>query len=58
MTTTPAADRLLEILRETIVGMVRSDRPEMTARQLSILLIVGVGTGSSARPGIRSVRVP
>jgi DNA-binding MarR family transcriptional regulator len=35
----PGSDRLLEVLRDTIIGMVRREGPDLTARQLGVLLI-------------------
>lgn len=32
-------ERLLDVLRETIIDMVRADRPDLTARQFAVLLI-------------------
>jgi len=35
----PGADRLLEVLRDTIIGMVRREGPDLSARQFGVLLI-------------------
>jgi DNA-binding MarR family transcriptional regulator len=32
-------DRLLEVLRDTIIGMVRREGPDLSARQFGVLLI-------------------
>ena len=32
-------ERLLDLMRQTIVGLVRRDGPDLTARQLAVLLI-------------------
>lgn len=34
-----APDRLLEVLRDTIIGMVRREGPDLSARQFGVLLI-------------------
>lgn len=38
MATTPTADQLVGILRDTIVALVRRDGPDLSARQLGVLL--------------------
>ena len=43
-------DRLLAILQATICASVRADGPDLLARQLSILLIIGL------EPGMQTVR--
>ena len=35
----PGPDRLLEVLRDTIIGMVRREGPDLSARQFGVLLI-------------------
>ena len=36
--TTPSADQLVGILRDTVVALVRRDGPDLSARQLGVLL--------------------
>jgi DNA-binding MarR family transcriptional regulator len=36
------ADRLLSIMQETICASVRADGPDLSARQLAILLVIGL----------------
>lgn len=38
MTPPSSTDHLLDVLRDTIVAMVRRDGPDLTARQLSVFL--------------------
>ena len=38
MATTPTADQLVGILRDTVVAMVRRDGPDLSARQLGVFL--------------------
>src|SRR5260370_15231174 len=38
MATTPSAEQLVGILRDTIVALVRRDGPDLSARQLGVLL--------------------
>ncbi|MBI0538476.1 MarR family transcriptional regulator [Roseomonas sp. KE2513] len=47
-------DQFIEILRETIVSLVRRDGPDLTARQLSIFLIVHLGEGPHTVRGLAS----
>ncbi|TPG41850.1 MarR family transcriptional regulator [Roseomonas nepalensis] len=45
-------DELVEILRETVVSLVRRDGPDLTARQLGVLLIVYLGEGPHTARGL------
>jgi DNA-binding MarR family transcriptional regulator len=45
-------DQFIEILRETIVSLVRRDGPDLTARQLSIFLIVYLDEGPHTVRGL------
>ena len=45
-------DRLVEILRETIVGSVRRDGPDLSARQMSVLLITCLEKGPHTVRGL------
>lgn len=45
MATPLTADRLMPVLRDTILGMVRRDGPDLSARQLSVFLIVNLEEG-------------
>ncbi|HET6184320.1 MAG TPA: MarR family transcriptional regulator [Acetobacteraceae bacterium] len=38
MATSPAPDQLIQILRDTIVALVRRDGPDLSARQLGVFL--------------------
>src|SRR6202163_4099417 len=38
MATTPSAEQLVGILRDTIIALVRRDGPDLSARQLGVLL--------------------
>ncbi len=49
-----APDELIEVLRETVVSLVRRDGPDLTARQLSIFLIVYLGEGPHTVRGLAS----
>lgn len=45
-------ERLLDILRETVVGTVRLDGPDLSARQLSVLLIISIEKGPHTVRGL------
>ena len=47
-------DQFIEILRETLVSLVRRDGPDLTARQLSIFLIVHLQEGPHTVRGLAS----
>ncbi|WP_043839022.1 MarR family transcriptional regulator [Muricoccus aerilatus] len=49
-----APSQFIEILRETIVSLVRRDGPDLTARQLSIFLIVYLDEGPHTVRGLAS----
>ena len=38
-------DRLLEVLRNTIIGMVRREGPDLSARQFAMMLISDLERG-------------
>ena len=46
-----SAENMVEILRETVLGLVRKDGPDLSARQLSVLLIcyLDAETGHTVR---------
>ncbi|MDE2576617.1 MAG: MarR family transcriptional regulator, partial [Rhodospirillales bacterium] len=46
------ADRLLAILRDTIVGTVRRDGPDMSARQFGVFLICYIEEGPHTVRGL------
>ncbi len=46
------ADRLLPILRDTIVGTVRRDGPDMSARQFAVFMIVYIEDGQHTVRGL------
>ena len=48
-------DQFIEILRETIVSLVRRDGPDLTARQLGVFLTVYLGEGPHTVRGLASV---
>ena len=52
MQSTP--DQFIEILRETLVSLVRRDGPDLTARQLSIFLIAQLDEGPHTVRGLAS----
>ena len=45
-------DQQIGILRETIVALVRSDGPDLSARQLAVLLTVYLGEGPHTVRGL------
>ena len=45
-------DHLLNILRDTVVALVRSDRPDLSARQLGVLLTVYLKDGEHTVRGL------
>ena len=47
-------DQHIGILRETIVALVRSDGPDLSARQLAVLLTVYLGEGPHTVRGLAS----
>ncbi|WP_043839220.1 MarR family transcriptional regulator [Muricoccus aerilatus] len=47
-------DQFIEILRETIVSLVRRDGPDLTARQLGVFLTVYLGEGPHTVRGLAS----
>lgn len=52
MTTEPNPDQPIGVLRETIVALVRSDGPDLSARQLAVLLTVYLGEGPHTVRGL------
>ena len=48
----PAANRLPAIIRETMVGLVRRDGADLSARQLSVLLICHLEDGPHTVRGL------
>ena len=46
------ADKLVAILRDTIVGTVRRDGPDLSARQLSVFLIAYIEDGQHTVRGM------
>ena len=52
MPTMPAANRLPAIMRDTIVGLVRRDGADLSARQLSVLLICFLEDGPHTVRGL------
>lgn len=46
------SDQQIGILRETIVALVRSDGPDLSARQLAVLLTVYLGEGPHTVRGL------
>jgi DNA-binding MarR family transcriptional regulator len=52
MTTQANPDQQIGILRETIVALVRSDGPDLSARQLAVLLTVYLGEGPHTVRGL------
>jgi DNA-binding MarR family transcriptional regulator len=52
MTTHGNPDQQIGILRETIVALVRSDGPDLSARQLAVLLTVYLGEGPHTVRGL------
>ena len=46
------ADRLTEILRDTIVGTVRRDGPDLSARQFAVMLICYIENGPHTVRGL------
>ncbi len=52
MTTHANPDQQIGILRETIVALVRSDGPDLSARQLAVLLTVYLGEGPHTVRGL------
>ncbi|TPG46422.1 MarR family transcriptional regulator [Roseomonas nepalensis] len=45
-------DELVEILRETVVSLVRRDGPDLSARQLGVFLTVYLGEGPHTVRGL------
>lgn len=52
MAVTPAANRLPAVMRDTIVGLVRRDGADLSARQLSVLLICFLEEGPHTVRGL------
>lgn len=52
MAVSPASDRLLSILRETMVGTVRRDGPDMSARQFAVFLVCYLEDGPHTVRGL------
>ncbi len=52
MAAMPAANRLPAIMRDTIVGLVRRDGADLSARQLSVLLICFLEEGPHTVRGL------
>jgi DNA-binding MarR family transcriptional regulator len=52
MTTEANPDQPIGILRETIVALVRSDSPDLSARQMAVLLTVYLGEGPHTVRGL------
>ncbi|MBB5688874.1 MarR family transcriptional regulator [Roseomonas alkaliterrae] len=52
MTSHANPDQQIGILRETIVALVRSDGPDLSARQLAVLLTVYLGEGPHTVRGL------
>lgn len=46
------SDRLLTILQSTICASVRTNAPDLSARQLAVLLVIGVGQGMHTVRGL------
>ncbi len=52
MAVTPVANRLPAVMRDTIVGLVRRDGADLSARQLSVLLICFLEDGPHTVRGL------
>lgn len=52
MTTSPAPDQLIAILRDTIVALVRRDGPDLSARQLGVFLTCHLQDGDHTVRGL------
>lgn len=52
MATTPSADQLVGILRDTIVALVRRDGPDLSARQLGVFLTCYLQDGAHTVRGL------
>jgi DNA-binding MarR family transcriptional regulator len=52
MATTPSADQLVGILRETIVALVRRAGPDLSARQLGVFLTCYLQEGAHTVRGL------
>ncbi len=52
MTTSPAPDQLIAILRDTIVALVRRDGPDLSARQLGVFLTCYLQDGAHTVRGL------
>ncbi len=50
--TTPSADQLVGILRDTVVALVRRDGPDLSARQLGVLLTCYLQDGAHTVRGL------
>src|SRR5579871_7008017 len=54
MASTPSADQLIGILRETVVALVRRDGPDLSARQLGVFLTCYLRDGGHTVRGLAS----
>src|SRR5579875_284980 len=52
MATSPAPDQLIQILRDTIVALVRRDGPDLSARQLGVFLTCYLDDGAHTVRGL------
>ena len=52
MAANPSADQLVGILRETVAALVRRDGPDLSARQLSVLLTCYLHDGGHTVRGL------
>lgn len=52
MATTPTADQLVGILRDTVVALVRRDGPDLSARQLGVFLTCYLQEGAHTVRGL------
>lgn len=52
MASTPTADQLVGILRDTIVALVRRDGPDLSARQLGVFLTCYLQDGAHTVRGL------
>lgn len=52
MSSQPDADRLVGILRDTVVSLVRRDGPDLSARQLGVFLTVYLSEGPHTVRGL------
>jgi DNA-binding MarR family transcriptional regulator len=52
MASTPSADQLVGILRDTVVALVRRDGPDLSARQLGVFLTCYLQEGAHTVRGL------